>query len=160
LVGHAALASLGAVGVPASRPIAYPEAPDLRYLRIMALLAVLLGSAATGLAEPADRSRLPASDAEAVRDVARSSGLHLRDVELSGDWHRRDVGPLIGWRKAADPGQADGAVALVFRRGRYRAIDPFTRASTPLSRASAQAMRGAAIQVQVPLPAKSGIRTA
>jgi NHLM bacteriocin system ABC transporter ATP-binding protein len=160
LVGHAARASLGAVGVRASQAIAHPEAQELRYRRVIALLAVLLGGAAAGLAEPAGRTRLPASDAEAVRDVARSSGLHLRDVELSGDWYRRDVGPLIGWQQATDPGAADRASALVFRRGRYHLIDPFTGTATRLSRASARAMREAATQVQVPLPAKSGIRTA
>ena len=111
LVGHAARASLGAVGVRAAQAIGYPEAQELRYRRIMALLAVLVGDAAAGLAEPADRSRLPASDAEAVAEVARSSGLHLRDVELSGGWHRRDVGPLIGWQRAQDPAAADRAAA-------------------------------------------------
>jgi NHLM bacteriocin system ABC transporter ATP-binding protein len=160
LVGHAARASLAAVGVSAAPDIAYPEAHELRYQRTMALLAVLLGAAAGGLTAPADGSRRAASDAEVVRDVARRSGLHLRDVELSGGWHRRDVGPLIGWEPAKDADAADQAIALVFRRGRYHSADPFSGAASSLSRAAAQALRGKATQVQVPLPAKSGIGAA
>lgn len=159
LVGHAARESMAAVGVRATPVIAYPETVELRYRRVMALLAMLLGAGAAGLTEPADRSRLPASDAEAVRDVARSSGLHLRDVELSGAWHRRDVGPLIGWQPVQDSGAAGRAISLVFRRGRYHSVDPFTGTATPLNRETAQALNGAATQVQVPLPAKSGIGT-
>ena len=160
LVGQAARASLAAVGVRATQAIAYREAHELSYRRIMALLALLLGPAAARLSEPADHSRLPASDAEAVRDVARSSGMHLRDVELSGAWHRRDAGPLIGWQPAEETDAADQAIALVFRHGRYHSVDPFTGAASRLSPATAQALRGAATQVQVPLPAKSGIGAA
>ena len=160
LVGHAAHASLAAVGVRAAPDSADPEAHELRYQRTMALLAVLLGAAAGGLAAPADGSRRAASDAEAVRDVARHSGLHLRDVELSGGWHRRDVGPLIGWEPAKNPDAADQAVALVFRRGRYHSVDPFTGAASRLSRAAGQNLRKAATQVQVPLPPESGIGAA
>jgi NHLM bacteriocin system ABC transporter ATP-binding protein len=160
LVGHAAHASLAAVGVGNAPDIACPEAHELRYQRTVALLAVLPGVAAGGLTAPADGSRRAASDAEAVRDVARRSGLHLRDVELSGGWHRRDVGPLIGWEPAKNADAADQAIALVFRRGRYHSVDPFTGAASRLPRAAAQRLRGAATQVQVPLPAKSGIGTA
>jgi NHLM bacteriocin system ABC transporter ATP-binding protein len=160
LVGHAARTALGAVGVRAAPAIGYAEARELRYRRVLALLAVLVGGdAAAGLAEPADRSHLPATDTEAVHQVARSSGLHLRDVELPADWQRRDVGPLIGWQRAQEPGAADRAVALVFRRGRYRVVDPFTGAATRLTRAGAKSMRLAATQVQIPLPPGGGIRT-
>ena len=61
LVGHAAHASLAAVGVRAAPDSADPEAHELRYQRTMALLAVLLGAAAGGLAAPADGSRRAAS---------------------------------------------------------------------------------------------------
>jgi NHLM bacteriocin system ABC transporter ATP-binding protein len=160
LVGHAAHASLAAVGVRAAPDSADPEAHELRYQRTMALLTVLLGAAAGGLAAPADGSRRAASDAEAVRDVARHSGLHLREVELSGGWHRRDVGPLIGWEPAKNPDAADQAIALVFRRDRYHSVDPFTGAASRLSRAAGQNLRKAATQVQVPLPPESGIGAA
>jgi NHLM bacteriocin system ABC transporter ATP-binding protein len=159
LVGHAAQESLGAVGVRAA--VAYAEAQELRYRRIMALLAVLVdATTAVGLAEPAHRGGLPASDEEAVREVARKSSLHLRDVELSGNWHRRDVGPLIGWQRAEDDSAVDRAVALVFRRNRYHIVDPVTGAATPLNRARAGSLRPAVTQVQVPLPAGGGTRSA
>ncbi len=161
LVGHAAQESLGAVGVRASRAVADAEAQELRYRRVMALLTVLVDeTTAAGLAEPAHRGVLPASDEEAIREVARKSSLHLRDVELSGTWHRRDVGPLIGWQRAGNDGAADRAVALVFRHARYHIIDPVTGTATALNRARAGSLRTGAIQVQVPLPAGGGIRSA
>jgi NHLM bacteriocin system ABC transporter ATP-binding protein len=86
--------------------------------------------------------------------------MHLRNVELSGAWHRRDVGPLIGWEPAVGSATADRAVALVFRRGRYHSVDPFTGAAAGLGRTAARALRGVATQVQVPLPAKTGIGAA
>jgi NHLM bacteriocin system ABC transporter ATP-binding protein len=169
LVDHAARASLGAVGVRATQASGYEEAQELRYRRVMALLTVLVdATTAATLAEPARRGVLPASDEEAVREVARVSSLHLRDVELSGNWHRRDVGPLIGWQRPAGDGADDSAadrvpdraVALVFRRNRYHITDPFTGAATPLNRDRARALRPAATQVQVPLPAGTGIGAA
>jgi NHLM bacteriocin system ABC transporter ATP-binding protein len=156
LVSHAAQASLGAVGVRAAQPAGSAQAQELRYRRIIALLALLVDTpTAAGLAEPARRGALPASDEEAIREVARKSALHLRDVELSAGWHRRDVGPLIGWQRAADDSAADRAVALVFRRGRYQSVDPVTGTATRLNRARAGSLRLAATQVQVPLPAGS-----
>jgi NHLM bacteriocin system ABC transporter ATP-binding protein len=161
LVGHAAQASLGAVGARAAPATVFAEAQELRYRRIMALLAVLVDeTTAAGLAEPAHRGGLPASDEAAVREVARKSALHLRDVELSVNWHRRDVGPLIGWQRAEDDAAADRAVALVFRRNRYHIVDPVTGAATPLNRARAGSLRPAVTQVQVPLPAGGGTRSA
>jgi NHLM bacteriocin system ABC transporter ATP-binding protein len=161
LVGHAAQASLGAVGLRGTQASGYADAQELRYRRVMALLTVLVGATtAAGLAEPAHRGGLPASDEEAIREVARVSSLHLRDVELSGTWHRRDVGPLIGWRRAGEDGAPDSAVALVFRRRRYHTVDPLTGAATPVDRARAAALRPAATQVQVPLPAGGGIGAA
>ena len=160
LVGHAAHASLGAVGVRAGQAAAYAEAQELRYRRIMALLTLLVDeTTAAVLAEPARRGALPATDEEALREVARKSALHLRDVELPANWHRRDVGPLIGWQQAEGDGAADRAVALVFRRGRYHIVDPFTSAATPVSRARTGSLRPAVTQVQVPLPAGGGTRS-
>jgi NHLM bacteriocin system ABC transporter ATP-binding protein len=160
-VGHAAQASLGAVGARAAQATAYAEAQELRYRRIIALLAVLVDATTAGsLAEPGRRRGLPASDEEAIREVARKASLHLRDVELSGNWHRRDVGPLIGWQRPEDDSAADRAVALVFRRSRYHIVDPFTGAATPLNRARAGSLRTAVTQVQVPLPAGGGPRSA
>jgi NHLM bacteriocin system ABC transporter ATP-binding protein len=155
LIGQAARASLGAVGVrgPAAAPSGDGE---LRYLRALAVLTMLLDAGtAAGLAEPARRGGLAASDEEAIREIARNSSLNLRDVRLSSDWHRRDTGPLIGWQPAPGKGAPDRAVAMVFRRGRYHLLDPFTAAPTALNRARARTLRPAGTQVQVPLPAGS-----
>jgi NHLM bacteriocin system ABC transporter ATP-binding protein len=160
LVGHAAQASLGAVGARATRaPTA--EARELRYRRTIALLSMLVdATTAASLAEPGRRGEPPASDEEAIREVARKSALHLRDVELSGNWHHRDAGPLIGWQRAESESAPDRAVALVFRRGRYQIVDPFTGTATPLNRVRAGSLRSAVTQVQIPLPAGGGTRSA
>jgi NHLM bacteriocin system ABC transporter ATP-binding protein len=159
VVGDAARGALRAVGARAVysvRPAARAEATELRYQRVLALMAAVVGQAGPALAVPADRTRLPATDEDAVRDIARSSGLHLRDVDLPADWHRRDCGPLIGWRETGDEVPAQAA-ALVFRRGRYHLVDPLTGQSTRLTRATARGLRMSATQVQVPLPAGTGI---
>jgi NHLM bacteriocin system ABC transporter ATP-binding protein len=160
LLSHAARASLGAVGVRAATPAGHGEALELTYQRVIALLTVLVDTdTAAGLAPPAQRRELPANDEEAIRAVARRSSLNLRDVELSGPWHRRDAGPLIGWQRAQGDGAAR-AVALVFRRGRYRAVDPVTGVATALNRGLAGSLLPAATQVQVPLSDAGGIRAA
>jgi NHLM bacteriocin system ABC transporter ATP-binding protein len=156
VVGDAARAALRVVGARAIRPAAHAEARELRYQRVLALLAVVAGEAGPSLTVPADRTRLPATDEDAVQDIARSSGLHLRDVDLPPDWHRRDCGPLIGWQEPGGEGPAQ-AVALVFRRGRYTRVDPLSGQSTRMTRTTARSLRMSATQVQVPLPAGAGI---
>jgi NHLM bacteriocin system ABC transporter ATP-binding protein len=154
VVGDAASAALRVVGARAARPPARTEARDLRYQRVLAVLEVVAGQHEGDLAAPADQTHQPNTDAEAVRDIARSSGLHVRDVGLPSDWYRRDCGSLVGWR------EVDGqAVALQFRHGRYHLVDPLTGQSARLTRATARSLRASATQVQVPLPAGDGVGT-
>ncbi|MDI6105345.1 hypothetical protein QLQ12_42870, partial [Actinoplanes sp. NEAU-A12] len=63
-----------------------------RYRRAAAALRLVAGSGLP-VVEPAGRRAAPADLAEAVRVVARSSSLHLRDVQLPERWWRLDLGP-------------------------------------------------------------------
>ena len=81
----------------------------------------------------AEPRRLPdAAIATRIREVARSSGFRIREVQLEDGWWRRDVGCLVGIT-------ADGEqpVALVWRRGRYELLDPEHGARSQVDSASA-----------------------
>ncbi|MEO3746749.1 ATP-binding cassette domain-containing protein [Plantactinospora sp. B5E13] len=159
------------------------------YQRVAAVLRLLTAETGVTVSEPADRRLAVPDEREAIRAVARSSALHLRDVRLPAQWWRRDLGPLIGWcRPAPAPATSDGtpttsdgtptagtpepavpdeaatddepgpptAVALVFRRGRYRAVDPQTGAAVVIDAARAGRYERAATVIQLPLPQRAG----
>lgn len=123
------------------------------YQKAAAVLCALLDGTGAPVREPAARSAGGSADPRAaVRAVARASGLHIRDIRLPARWWQADLGPLVGWR-------ADGAaVPLVYRRGRYRAVDPETHTSQALDRNSAGGFGETATQVQPPLPSRAGMR--
>ena len=150
LVAGAARAALGVAGVPPTGVVAEPVHTFALYRHAAALLRLLVADEQVPVVEPSGGRRSPADAEEAVRAVARASALHLRDIALPPDWWRRDVGPLVGWHRS-DAGDVTAA-ALVFRRGRYRRVDPDTRHGTPLDRRTAAGFGDTATQVQVPLP--------
>lgn len=148
MVAGAARTALAAVGAPA-RVNSEPVLGIALYRHAAAQLRVLTGQPELVVVEPAGRRRLPANEDEAVRAVARSSALHLRDVRLPETWWRRDLGPLLAWQ--SQEGSAT-AVALMFRRGRYHRVDAVGRAHEPIDAATAREFAPTATQVQTPLP--------
>jgi NHLM bacteriocin system ABC transporter ATP-binding protein len=167
VVADAARAAYGVVGAT-DREVPPAEVAHLNlYQLTAAVLRALIVDEHVTVVEPADRSQEPADQREALKAVARNSGLHLRSVRLPDDWSRRDLGPLIGWSRPAEsvhdgvaieadpPGVQ--AVALVYRRGRYRMVDPQTRATMPLSAAEIARFGEAATQCQIPLPLAPGL---
>jgi NHLM bacteriocin system ABC transporter ATP-binding protein len=161
VVAGAARAAYGVIGaIDRQAPPAEVAHLDV-YQRAAAVLRLLVEQQAAEdevtVVEPADRSQPPADERTALQVVARASGLHLRAVRLPAGWWRRDLGPLVGWRRPDEPNPAQ-AVALVYRRGRYRAVDPQTRATRPLDANSATRYERAATQCQVPLPLRAGLR--
>ncbi|MET0425804.1 MAG: ABC transporter transmembrane domain-containing protein, partial [Actinoplanes sp.] len=167
VVADAARAAYGVVGA-ADRAVPPAEVAHLNLYQITAgvLRAVITAEHVT-VVEPADRSQEPADQRAALQAVARVSGLHLRSVRLPDDWARRDLGPLIGWLRPgesvhdgiaieADPPDVQ-AVALVFRRGRYRMVDPQTRAVVTLTAEQLSRFDHAATQCQIPLPLAPGL---
>ncbi|MFF4851799.1 NHLP bacteriocin export ABC transporter permease/ATPase subunit [Streptomyces sp. NPDC001194] len=82
-----------------------------------------------------------------VERIALASRVRTRPVKLTGRWWREYAGPLVGRR--AD----DGApVALLWRRGRYEAVDPATGARERVRRGNAAAFAPHGVMFYRPLP--------
>lgn len=150
---------LSAVGTHAARRTAAVPPGSSPYREAAAVLTVLRGPSGHAIIEPADQRDPPGTTQEALRTVARSSSLYLRDTRLPERWWRCDLGPLIGWRTVAGS-ESPHAEPLLFRNGRYHEIDQETRAARPVGRAAAAAFAPVATQVQWPLPADAGMRAA
>lgn len=85
--------------------------------------------------------------ADPVERIALASRVRTRAVRLAGRWWRENSGPLVGRR------EEDGApVALLWRRGRYVALDPATGRRERLDRAGAAALEPRAVMFYRPLP--------
>ncbi|MEU8889968.1 NHLP bacteriocin export ABC transporter permease/ATPase subunit [Streptomyces sp. NPDC048442] len=70
------------------------------------------------LSEPAEAGTA-AERTDPVERIALASRIRTRPVRLTGRWWRENSGPLVGRR------EKDGTpVALLWRRGRYEAVDP------------------------------------
>jgi NHLM bacteriocin system ABC transporter ATP-binding protein len=148
----AARTALGVVGVAGRRAATDQQSPYALYRQAVSVLRLCTERSGTAIVEPADRRRPPVTEEEAVRAVARSSAVHLRDIRLPRDWWRRDLGPLIGWRHAG-PDEPSAAAVLLYRKGRYHAVDPYAHTTTPVDRFNAGEYAQTATQAQPPLPA-------
>jgi NHLM bacteriocin system ABC transporter ATP-binding protein len=85
----------------------------------------------------------------AIERFALASGFRVREVGLAGRWWRQDCGPLVGHRAGGAP------VALLWRRGRYEAVDPATGAVARLGRADADRFAPQAVMFYRPLPQRA-----
>ncbi|MEU7037448.1 NHLP bacteriocin export ABC transporter permease/ATPase subunit [Streptomyces sp. NPDC046237] len=98
------------------------------------------------LAGPAEAMGLPGR-LDPVERVALASRIRTRVVRLGGRWWREYSGPLVGRREEdASP------VALLWRRGRYEAVDPATGERERVGRANAAAFEPRAVMLYRPLP--------
>ncbi|MFF5932243.1 NHLP bacteriocin export ABC transporter permease/ATPase subunit [Streptomyces sp. NPDC012508] len=98
------------------------------------------------LASPAEAMGLPGR-LDPVERVALASRIRTRVVRLGGRWWREYSGPLVGRREEdASP------VALLWRRGRYEAVDPATGERERVGRANAAAFEPRAVMLYRPLP--------
>jgi ATP-binding cassette subfamily C protein len=93
----------------------------------------------------------PESAHSPLDEIARASGLHLREVELRGSWWRQDAGPLLAFRS----GDAAHPVALLpAGPGRYRLHDPAAgeEGDRVVDAALAAGLRPRAVMLYRPLP--------
>ncbi|WP_237316920.1 NHLP bacteriocin export ABC transporter permease/ATPase subunit [Streptomyces sp. JJ36] len=82
-----------------------------------------------------------------VERVALASRVRTRVVRLSGRWWRENTGPLVGRR------EQDGApVALLWRRGRYTAVDPATGTRERIGKDDEARYERRAVMFYRPLP--------
>ncbi|MFI9721805.1 NHLP bacteriocin export ABC transporter permease/ATPase subunit [Streptomyces sp. NPDC052396] len=82
-----------------------------------------------------------------VERIALAARIRTRTVRLDGSWWREDSGPLVG-RRAED----DTPVALLWRGGGYRAVDPATGKRERVGKANAAAFAPQAVMFYRPLP--------
>ncbi|MET9428294.1 NHLP bacteriocin export ABC transporter permease/ATPase subunit [Streptomyces sp. NPDC003036] len=82
-----------------------------------------------------------------VERIAVASRVRTRAVRLDGDWWRTDAGPLVGhWAKSGAP------VALLWRRGRYEAVNPASGLRIRLGAQKAAELEPRAVMFYRPLP--------
>ncbi|MFF8289827.1 NHLP bacteriocin export ABC transporter permease/ATPase subunit [Streptomyces sp. NPDC016309] len=82
-----------------------------------------------------------------VERIALASRVRTRAVRLEGRWWRTDSGPLVGhWAKSGAP------VALLWRRGRYEAVNPASGLRIRIGRARAGELEPRAVMFYRPLP--------
>ncbi|WP_432092837.1 NHLP bacteriocin export ABC transporter permease/ATPase subunit [Streptomyces sp. bgisy100] len=82
-----------------------------------------------------------------VERIALSSRFRTRVIKLDGRWWRENIGPLVGHR--ADTGEP---VALLWRRGRYEAVEATSGERTRLGKAEAAGFEPRAVMFYRPLP--------
>ncbi|UYQ60484.1 NHLP bacteriocin export ABC transporter permease/ATPase subunit [Streptomyces peucetius] len=82
-----------------------------------------------------------------VERIAVASRVRTRPVRLQGPWWRSDAGPLVGHRAASG-----APVALIWRRGRYEAVNPVTGSRTRIGTENADEFEDRAVMFYRPLP--------
>ncbi|MGA4864442.1 NHLP bacteriocin export ABC transporter permease/ATPase subunit [Streptomyces lavendulocolor] len=83
----------------------------------------------------------------AVERIAIASRVRTRAVRLEGRWWRTDSGPLVGhWAKSGAP------VALLWRRGRYEAVNPASGLRLRVDEGRAAELEPRAVMFYRPLP--------
>lgn len=82
-----------------------------------------------------------------VERIAVGSRIRTRPVRLDGRWWRTNSGPLVGhWAKSGAP------VALLWRRGRYEAVNPASGLRRRIGKDSADEFEPRATMFYRPLP--------
>ncbi|WP_434587807.1 NHLP bacteriocin export ABC transporter permease/ATPase subunit [Streptomyces sp. A5-4] len=82
-----------------------------------------------------------------VERIAVGSRIRTRSVRLDGRWWRTNSGPLVGhWAKSGAP------VALLWRRGRYEAVNPASGLRRRIGADSAPELEARAVMFYRPLP--------
>ncbi|MFI8002917.1 NHLP bacteriocin export ABC transporter permease/ATPase subunit [Streptomyces sp. NPDC086010] len=137
---EALLTSMGRPGRGASRsPGASDDAVYAACLLVARDSGIVLSAPATGGAV-GDRI-------DPVEQVAVASRVRTRVVRLDGRWWRTDAGPLVGHRAASG-----APVALLWRRGRYEAVNPLTGRRARVDADSAKEFEERAVMFYRPLP--------
>ncbi|QSY48586.1 MULTISPECIES: NHLP bacteriocin export ABC transporter permease/ATPase subunit [Streptomyces] len=111
-----------------------------------AAFRLVADAAGIAVTEPADAGAASART-DPLERIALASRIRTRTVALGGRWWRENLGPLVGRR------EEDGApVALLWRRGRYEAVDPATGTRERVGKANEAAFAPHAVMLYRPLP--------
>ncbi|WP_329225981.1 NHLP bacteriocin export ABC transporter permease/ATPase subunit [Streptomyces sp. NBC_00111] len=137
---QALLTSIGRSGRGASRATGASDDAVYAACRLVARDSGIV------LAEPSSGGAV-SDRIDPVERVAVASRVRTRAVRLAGRWWREDSGPLVGHRAASG-----APVALLWRRGRYEAVNPLTGRRSRIDRASAEEFEERAVMFYRPLP--------
>ncbi|MER5970517.1 NHLP bacteriocin export ABC transporter permease/ATPase subunit [Streptomyces sp. NPDC002055] len=137
---QALLASMNRSRRNRSGPAAGTDDATLEVCRKVAAAAGITVSEPTGGGSLNDRLN-------PVERIALSSRFRTRVIKLDGRWWRENIGPLVGHR--ADTGEP---VALLWRRGRYEAVEATSGERTRLGKAEAAGFEPRAVMFYRPLP--------
>ncbi|MFJ3432408.1 NHLP bacteriocin export ABC transporter permease/ATPase subunit [Streptomyces cyaneofuscatus] len=147
---QALLASIGRPGGGAGAAGGPGAGDDATYAvcrRVAAASGITLTEPPKGAAGESDRIG-------AVERIALGSRVRTRAVRLDGAWWRNDAGPLVGQRA-----KSGAPVALLWRRGRYEAVNPATGSRIRVDEDNAEDFAERAVMFYRPLPEKP-MRTA
>ncbi|MGP3943666.1 NHLP bacteriocin export ABC transporter permease/ATPase subunit [Streptomyces sp. 6N106] len=139
--GHPSWSAFGAEGSRSGTRASWPDGADSVTLAACRLVAGELGmELAADAGAPADGTD------ELLNRIAAKSRFHIRRISLTGRWWYNNIGPLLGYR-------TDGhtPVALVWRRGAYRAVDPVSGKSVRVTARTARLYESQAILFYRPL---------
>lgn len=147
---QALLASIGRPGGGAGAGGGQGSGDDATYAvcrRVAEAAGITLTEPPKGAAGESDRIG-------AVERIALGSRVRTRAVRLDGAWWRNDAGPLVGQRA-----KSGAPVALLWRRGRYEAVNPATGSRIRVDDDNAEDFAERAVMFYRPLPEKP-MRTA
>ncbi|MDF3290548.1 NHLP bacteriocin export ABC transporter permease/ATPase subunit [Streptomyces silvisoli] len=137
---QALLASIDKPRRAATGPAAASDDAALAVCRAVAAAAGIAVTAPTPGGAVNDRL-------DPVERIALNSRFRTRTVRLAGRWWRENSGPLVG-RWAA----TDAPVALLWRRGRYEAVDPVAGTRTRIGAGNAGRLASEGVMFYRPLP--------
>ncbi|GDY50680.1 NHLP family bacteriocin export ABC transporter permease/ATPase subunit [Streptomyces violaceusniger] len=82
-----------------------------------------------------------------VERIAAHARIRTRAVRLEGQWWREDAGPLVGYRA-----KSGAPVALLWRRGRYEAVNPASGLRIRVGGGNAEEFEPRGVMFYRPLP--------
>ncbi|MFJ2195977.1 NHLP bacteriocin export ABC transporter permease/ATPase subunit [Streptomyces violaceusniger] len=93
------------------------------------------------------RGRATEDRTDPVERIAAHARIRTRAVRLEGGWWREDAGPLVGYRA-----KSGAPVALLWRRGRYEAVNPASGLRIRVGGGNAEEFEPRAVMFYRPLP--------
>ncbi len=142
-VGHALRRLRDVAALRRSPPVAAAKPGEDELPGVLAILAVAQGFE---LRAPAhDRARAPLF--ERLKAYAIASGFRFREIALNGAWWKQESPPFI-----AIDDRTGRPLALVFRRRRWRSIDPETFAESVIDEAAAAKLKPDGYMLYASLP--------
>ncbi|WP_274919344.1 NHLP bacteriocin export ABC transporter permease/ATPase subunit [Streptomyces sp. WZ-12] len=139
---QALLASIGKERGPRTAAGRDRAGDDLTF----AVCQQVAGAAGITLTEP-PKGAAAGDRVSPVERIALASRIRTRAVRLDGRWWRSDAGPLVGHRA-----KSGAPVALLWRRGRYEAVNPASGLRIRIGKDNADAFEPQAVMFYRPLP--------